>query len=108
MSPAFGIILAVVIVIGIIVVLRNKSKKWYKVFTANNDVLCVYRTQKDYWIGDNIKDMITAHYEDSRVVYIPKHWIIKVERIQEADVSAVQLEIKNIHDKLQEEEKEKI
>ena len=103
MDNTVWVILAAIVVAILLIMFGNRRKKWYKVYTAQPDIMCVYRTPKDYWLGESIKDMITAHYENGNTTFIPKHWITKVDKIQEADVPIVQREIEALH-KLQAED----
>jgi len=66
-----------VVVVGILVVVGAKKKKWYTVFLANNDVIHVYRKMFDWWLID-ISGMLGFHDKDGKIVKISKHWIIKV------------------------------
>lgn len=97
MSTQFFVVIGLLVVLALVIVFGNRKKKWYKVYTANDDIMCVYRKQDDYWLGENIKDMITAHEVDGTTVYIPKHWIIKVKRINENQVDEALKEIEVLH-----------
>lgn len=66
----------VVAIVGFIV--SGRRKRWYKVYLANNDVLCVYRVMSDWWWRDS-SGMKGFRLPDGRVLDVSKHWIIKVE-----------------------------
>lgn len=98
MSIQFLVALGIIVLLGIIITIGNRKKKWYRITRATNGLnrmLCVYRKQGDYFFGENIKDFVTAHYPDGGVAFIPKHWILLVERVAEKDVDNV---IKEVND----------
>jgi hypothetical protein len=100
MDIQFWVALGIIALLGLLLTIGNRKKKWYKVYTATNigsDIMCVYRKQGDYFFGENIKDMITAHYQDGSKVFIPKHWVLKVEVIAESQVNDVICEINDLH-----------
>lgn len=92
---------AIVIAIVVMVVLiGNKKKKWCKIYGAKGEVLLVYRTQKDYWFGESVKDMITVHYETGDVAFVPRHWIMRIDRVKEENLQQVKEELKKLQDDL--------
>jgi len=96
MSIQFGIALGIIIVLGIAIAIGNRKKKWYKINKATNgleEMLCVYRTQGDYFFGEHIKGFITAHYADGTTVYIPQRWVLLVTRVSENKVDSVLNEV---------------
>lgn len=77
-------ILAGVIIVAIIgVITQGRKRKWYRLFTANNEVELVYRKMSDWWFRDR-SGMMGFHKPDDTAIMLSKHWILKIEEV--ADV----------------------
>lgn len=100
MDIQFWVAFGIIILLGFALTVGNRKKKWYKITRATNGlnrILCVYRKQGDYFFGENIKEFVTAHYADGKVVFIPKRWILLVERVSDKDVEYVLREVNDFN-----------
>jgi len=87
--------LVVVIVIALVTfIIRGKRKTWYKVYTADPDILLLYRTLNDGIFRGGDKNLIFRN-QFGNVVGFPNygHWILKYEKIKDIEVEAAKKEI---------------
>lgn len=105
MNNAVMLVIFCVIILWALVVFATsmRKRKWYKLFLANNDILCVYRMSKDYWFN-SVKDMVAFRFDNGRLVFITRRWILKAEQIEEAEVPLVQKQIQEMKEKQDEGE----
>lgn len=93
MSPVgiLGLIaLVAIVVVAIWVTIGSRKKRWYKVFLANNEVMLLYRDLNERWWRTSDRYMRFKD-EFGREVTFPAeaHWIIRMEEVPDAEVSAV-------------------
>lgn len=91
MSVGMWVLLAVVVIASITIITQGRKRKWYDVYTANNDVIRVYRKMSDWWLRDSgemmgyrkeVMDDATKSVKSIRT-WIPRHWIIKIEEVSD-------------------------
>ena len=93
MSP-FGI--GVLSFLGLVLVwflFSMRTKRWYKVFLANNEVILTCRTWKERWQSGG--KFMQFKDDNGRIVTFPSdaHWILMWEQIPDAEVAAVRQQI---------------
>lgn len=94
MTIAAWILVAVIIVAFVSLALRGTRKRWFKVYTADPDVLLLYRTLSDSIFRGGDKNLAFRN-ERGNIMGFPNHghWILKYEMIKNGEVEAVRAEI---------------
>lgn len=96
MSIGAWILVGAVIIALISLIVRGKHKTWYKVYTADPDILLLYRTLNDGIRRGGDKNLIFRN-AIGNVVGFPNrgHWILKYEMLKDVELGAARKEIQS-------------
>lgn len=82
------VLLVLIALFGVMIGIGSRKKRWEKIYLANNDVMCLYRTKSDYWFRDR-RDMSSFRDISGRYVMLSNRFTLKREEISEDEVPAV-------------------